>query len=1190
MMNCRTILIAGLVVLAVTSGSHAQSFGDQLDSFKDQVGGFFSNAGGEIKGFFQDVAEKSKAFKNDLMEKIKAKLPDKIKQMLNSGNYSDINVGEFLADTPPQAWHALKLEQLPTMGKEKMTELLQNGKDKIPKRVYDQLQEMSTTVFTTPAEALTMLREKLQACKDVFAEMAGVKPKTEGGEGTGAGQGTCQDNRRNLQILQRTLGKPNMWTKANVTNMGTMVLTFPSKAIEMVKNATVLTEIERILQTCTVSRPPAECPPQGLLTRMQGVISRQKYGRPSQWTAANITSMGGIEKIPRKVIPALPDATLTAIKPDLIKLNVKGRDGWMVTQALAKAEKVMDMTAAETKTWIDGLGTLKPFVTRGDVSAAAAEDANIKPILLENAKANAMDMPARAVKQTLRAELKGKGVANITEQDISSIGGALIVQAPPNVVQQLAKRGVLKGDQLQQAAEALFTAEGPGFQGKARELMKAMLDANSNSVASLPESVYPLLDGAQLEGQSKEVLEKLLTEAKKQKVELTADQASVFPVQFVPGDMLNMPATVKSGVSTKALSGLSTANLKDFTKDLPPSSPASLMAAKTAWAGKTKITANDVKSNIDLLNLLPPSAAMKVEPADVTAVLETMASAPRQPSMTVCRVMKDKLMEVLKNNTGVDEPDEAALILTPTEVENTPPCVLAALGPEALDKMPPEQMGMIMSRMVARKNTMSMTKAARQKILDRGLGDKPQLEMGDIEMLGEAALDLPADRIRSLTKSGAEVLVNFANNVFSSGMTPCLSSEEKSAMADAVKKVKGEFRDWQDAKDVCCLMMFLEGSQFNMIPSDVASSCTCPPPPPGTKDVVDSLESMCVSEMGETAVKESMEAAEELEERQIEAALKNLGDFSTTARRRRRSTGITACDRAAVGGASVLAASEIQAMPAADVAGCLSDLTQMEMETDKAKAIIAKMKELRGNLTALQKQDLLRLDWAYKGLMASEVSALPALSDAMVVTNLGKYWDMEADTVKALAARVVTNFKAPADMTGEELAKVNQLVCGFTKQQADSITTEAFSSAVVTLRQLDDCPDEVIRSLAAKAKTSYGAFSTWDAAKLSEMGKLVGGLNPEDLKGIPAEAFAGLTPEGMQSISPEAVGVLEVKQLNNLDTLTAMAITNEQKAKFTGEMKEALEYLLPKKGNGAIETAVMSVTTLLLLVSLNLLL
>lgn len=46
--------------------------------------------------------------------------------------------------------------------------------------------------------------------------------------------------------------------------------------------------------------------------------------------------------------------------------------------------------------------------------------------------------------------------------------------------------------------------------------------------------------------------------------------------------------------------------------------------------------------------------------------------------------------------------------------------------------------------------------------------------------------------------------------------------------------------------------------------------------------------------------------------------------------------------------------------------------------------------------------------------------------------------------------------------------------------------------------------------------------------------------------------------------------VLEVKQLNNLDTLTAMAITDEQKAKFTGEMKEALEYLLPKKRNGAI--------------------
>lgn len=46
--------------------------------------------------------------------------------------------------------------------------------------------------------------------------------------------------------------------------------------------------------------------------------------------------------------------------------------------------------------------------------------------------------------------------------------------------------------------------------------------------------------------------------------------------------------------------------------------------------------------------------------------------------------------------------------------------------------------------------------------------------------------------------------------------------------------------------------------------------------------------------------------------------------------------------------------------------------------------------------------------------------------------------------LKALAAKVVKDFKAPAGMNGEELSKVNQLVCGFTKEQADSITTEAF--------------------------------------------------------------------------------------------------------------------------------------------------
>lgn len=41
--------------------------------------------------------------------------------------------------------------------------------------------------------------------------------------------------------------------------------------------------------------------------------------------------------------------------------------------------------------------------------------------------------------------------------------------------------------------------------------------------------------------------------------------------------------------------------------------------------------------------------------------------------------------------------------------------------PEALDKMSPQQMEMIMSRMVARKNNMCITKATRQLILNRGL-------------------------------------------------------------------------------------------------------------------------------------------------------------------------------------------------------------------------------------------------------------------------------------------------------------------------------------------------------------------------------------------------------------------------------------------------------------------------------------
>lgn len=78
--------------------------------------------------------------------------------------------------------------------------------------------------------------------------------------------------------------------------------------------------------------------------------------------------------------------------------------------------------------------------------------------------------------------------------------------------------------------------------------------------------------------------------------------------------------------------------------------------------------------------------------------------------------------------------------------------------------------------------------------------------------------------------------------------------------------------------------------------------------------------------------------------------------------------------------------------------------------------------------------------------------------------------------LKALAAKVVKDFKAPAGMNGEELSKVNQLVCGFTKQQADSITTEAFRCVQINSGSFL-CITLILGSMVSTGKTGKHACS-----------------------------------------------------------------------------------------------------------------
>lgn len=1141
-------LIITILLVAGTATSVQSQF--NYDDIVEGVQGLGEGAKDSVQNWGREVLDKINRLKDKAMQKFMDELPYTVKEWIGKNDYTNANVDEMLDNIPKKAWYAMKLEPLLSMGKEKFDMLLKDGEGNIPPTILEQLRRIKMSNVTRD-EALAKLKEEI--CR------------------MGEGGDLCTLPKGMLILYFRKLGDIRELKVANLTELGNGIFNMPMQMMRMIKNQTALNNIAKQLRECLDPNPPTQCPQNRTVKCALKMLNMKVFGKPNTWSAANITALGGVSVLSVWDIRQLSPQTIKDIKSMLIERKFKPKEARVVVKVLAKAENVKEMSAAEVKTWLDNLGTLKKYVYDSDLPAAALNDETIKTTVLDNIKsmANINRIPIKRARFAFKSLVGGKSPMDMTENDVKN-AGMLLEVAECDFMKKLTSMEKIKGDTLKNLSSN-FELSGPGSKCQARTLITA---SKQGSGTDLIPNLVPFASVGDIDAMSDEAIQKYVEAAPGKNWKLTPGQKEVILSKVSDTDMADLPPSIKAAVPTSKFTEMKD-KLGAFSQGMPCNSPAKLKLAKDTYRGKDVITASDIPTGeMDSAECISASDADKINESEITEALEKFTMAANPPSMDVCRKLKNKMVQAAMNEKGVKEDEEVAQLMTGTEVEKTPPCVVAALGKEAVKALMPEGKMTLMKNMGMKDNTISIPRKIRQLILEEGMKsmNPGHMIMGELLIdIGMADTDLSAENLRNLDSEDAVKLVLKMEKLFASWKKPCLDASQRMEIARMLEDINGKTSMWDDIQDRCCLLEVLSSSQLNDIPEDVLSSCTCDPDIDGFKDLVDAKENLCKAAIGENAVKANKKAMMDVKSKQIKAALNTLGDLNAS-KRKKRAAEVTACQKATVGGAAVLTTNEITGMSNESILACMLDLTEHMMDKAKARTVFERIKLAKDDkLDTLTIDEMKNLKYAWAGLKATEVKDLPTLTYGThdeVVLEMGGDWNLEEDVIMELAKKILKEWRPAKNMEATDILYANQLICGFNSTTIDDIPTSAVRGAMSTLNSLEDCPDLVTQDLAKKAVAAYGDIESWEADTVNEMGSLIGGLKPEELMKIPAEAIGGLSVSGIKSIPPDSIKAIKVDQVKNFPSITAMALSSDQKAQFNDEMLDALKDILDSVDSG----------------------
>ncbi|CAL4178923.1 unnamed protein product, partial [Meganyctiphanes norvegica] len=496
-----------------------------------------------------------------------------------------------------------------------------------------------------------------------------------------------------LNTLKMKLGAPANFNKVDVTEMKDFILTIPPGQLLKVKDANARAAIESNLEKCQTgaSDKPTYCPPNP--ERLLQALQMKSLGSSTKWTNETLADMSTEQLL------ALPIPVIKKIKPnvliskfdDLVSYTPEADDlrgtkkGLVLAKNLLKGHGITmkeSKTAVEVNAVYDRMGRLSKYVLPSFVPAAALEeDEVLSGKLMDNAEMMASngEIDPKECRKAFKDAMKDWTVTNITEDQLRKMGG-LLAQAPPSVLMNLTKSNQLANPEtLIKVANGLQSAKGPGFRSKARTVLRALKSTNWGAVDQIPVELVEMVPASTIQSMTENNIKTMLKRGPK----LTDEQKNVILSKISVDRLAEEPAVILNRIPITDVTSKDATVLKRLAKNLPQGSPMIRMAVSKELDKRkdsSVLMAKDLNDydSVVLKNLGPKHIDM-IDKSNITDVLKKL-QMDGQPSMDTCRALKEKLSKYSQDSLGADDDMEALEMLNTADIENTPPCVIAAFG------------------------------------------------------------------------------------------------------------------------------------------------------------------------------------------------------------------------------------------------------------------------------------------------------------------------------------------------------------------------------------------------------------------------------------------------------------------------------------------------------------------------------
>ncbi|XP_018021223.2 uncharacterized protein LOC108677509 [Hyalella azteca] len=1009
--------------------------------------------------------------------------------------------------------------------------------------------------------------------------------------------------RMEVALLLEMLGDSGDWTQENIINLKPILFQLPIAMLTNLRDARTIAILYEELNLCMNNsvNKSASCPSQaesrgeGTTPRAQYMLSlrawliEKTYGDPSNWDRDTFAKMTNLSILPDafflrlrpEVLLTRKDEILTMLQTKVLKLRALGR---YLVERIFEAEKVRrennDLQPLISQQEVDRIkAVISPLRTAGLMQFVYATD-------LPN---EVLDADDRLIRNELRSfttdALQGGSIdalvlettiqslfsypQPLTSEQIRTLGMSRLALTPGRVLKRSLMNYTMDYSELKWLITAIQNTAGSTSQAKLMMIRTEVWAVGGGRLALeyIPDE---LLSAISMESFEDSFTSDSIEMLKRSSYDTA--QTAILILNVVASDLLKLlSGNTKERIPTNNYNDRSKDALKEWALGMLPSSKLGLAMSEKAFK-------NGVNMNTDAnaAMFLQAVDARNIPTSNIVQQLEYMKDG--FPTRQACYVLKDLFVNYSATEMLTQSEEEVFQLLTPSAIERMPICVVAAFGPDRLRRLDGVSKTILLDRLVANKwmalTYSSISRAALLTIVDEGLNAKgrPSLVTGaEVNTYRGILLFFPTDLLNAVTAEAAPFALDVFNSLAASALMPCLDGGRRAAIANLITKYKGDDpQTWRNMSGLCCLLYTLPSGKLSRIPRGALMSCRCHIADRAQYAPEEEARQMeCRNNLGEDYDDELWQR-DNVRRVQIWATLDILDPYTIpgynpSGRKKRAVSDVALCDRASVSGADDISNSDISAASPDDVIMCLRSLGLGQLDDTKAQLLANKVRDSlpSRSWSSLTNRQMRYMRYIMKGIPANEINELPSLSpygdftDTVAVLGNEKMMFSE-EQLRAYAEKVLTTWRPLADMTDNQLAMFNRLLCATNASLINTLSVKRVGNALAYLGvTLEGCSREkVLAPLALKARTYYP--SVLSRAQVREMGVVFAGIESDKIGGLDPSSFTGLTSTAMRAMTGDAIRAMSASQLRSLSATTAMAMNGAIRDSLSEEQKAAL--------------------------------